>query len=114
MKKQIGLIVAALAFVDGLSFIANAQTYHRPRGIEARQREQQQRIFHCVQSGELTRREAARLESQQVHLERVEDRYRASGNGLSPIERAKLERDLNRSSRNIYRQKHDRQDYPRP
>jgi len=46
----------------------------------------------------------------------MEDRFRDSGDGLSPRERVRLQRELNEASRHIYRQKHDRQDYdpPRP
>jgi len=114
MKKQITLILGSLAFVLVLSFAANAQTYHRYRGIEARQAEQQRRIDQGIRSGQLTPLEAKRLEAQQAHIEELEGRLRASGGRLTPAERARLERDLNRSSRAIYREKHDRDGYIRP
>lgn len=114
MKYKIGSILALAVFVISLSVAASAQTnrYCRNRSINGRERTQQQRVYQGIRSGELTRSEAARLEAQQAHINLVEARFRASGNGLSPRERYVLERDLNRSSRNIYRQKHDRQDFP--
>jgi hypothetical protein len=91
---------------------ANAQSRWN---INGRERHQQQRIYRGVRSGELTRHETYRLERQQVRINRQEARFRKSGDGLSPRERLRLEREQNRASRNIYRQKHDRQDYsPRP
>lgn len=114
MKKQIGMILASLAIVVGFSVAASAQSTNRRRGIEYRQAEQQRRIDQGIRTGQLTPREAARLEAQQTHIERVEDRYRTSGGGLSPSERARLERDLNRSSRAIYRERHDYNGYRRP
>jgi hypothetical protein len=74
--------------------------------VNGRQRRQQARIAQGVRSGELTGREAARLEARERHIRREERRYRADG-VLDPWERADLNRDLNRASRDIYRQKHD-------
>jgi hypothetical protein len=39
-----------------------------------------------------------------------EARARQSGGEFTPRERGRIQRQLNRSSRSIYRQKHDRQD----
>src|SRR5215813_13339890 len=109
MKKQIGMILAAMIFAIGFSIVANAQGYRRNHNINAREARQQRRIDQGIVSGELTNNEIRRLEREQERIERTEDRYRESGGGLSPRERLRLERDLNRSSRDIYRQKHDKQ-----
>jgi len=78
--------------------------------INERERHQQLRIRQGIRSGELTRREAARLEAQQARI-RVNEAYaRRSGGEFTARERYRIQRQLNRSSRNIYRQKHDRQD----
>jgi hypothetical protein len=77
--------------------------------INKRQARQQGRIYQGIVSGELTQREARRLESQEAHIAAVEARDRRSGDGLSRREYRSLERDLSRESRNIYRQKHDGQ-----
>ena len=101
------LAVFAILFVTGLT--ASAQTGRRcPKGnINQRQAQQQSRIRQGVRSGELTRAEATRLEAQEAHIRNLEARLREGG--LTPSERAKLERDLNRESQNIYRQTHDGQ-----
>lgn len=113
MKKILGLVFAA--FLVGLIFTADsfAQTNRRPYGnINQRQRNQQNRIYQGIRSGELTRREAYRLERGQYRTNRLEQRYRNSGNGLSRYERLRLENRQNRDSYRIYRQKHDKQDRP--
>jgi hypothetical protein len=54
-------------------------------------------------------REAWRLERQQAYIARYEARSRRDGPGLTGRERYRLERMQDRASRNIYRQRHDRQ-----
>jgi hypothetical protein len=78
-------------------------------GVDQRQYNQRHRIGQGIASGELTRRETARLATEQAWIRAEERRYRCSGAGLGPLERLDLQRDLNRASRDIYRQKHDRQ-----
>ena len=70
---------------------------------------QQARIRQGIRNGELTRREARRLEAERTKIRRDERRFRADGN-LSPRERERLQRERNRFNRDIYRQKHDNQD----
>jgi len=82
----------------------------RRDGVNARERHQQQRIRQGVRSGELTRVEAARLERQQAQIRLDEALARRSGGDFTARERARIQRELDRSSRNIYRQKHDGQD----
>jgi hypothetical protein len=77
--------------------------------INQRQGHQQQRIYHGIRTGQLTPREAARLERQQVRIARYEARSRADGPGLTRAERIRLERMQDGASRSIYRQRHDRQ-----
>ena len=76
--------------------------------INQRQGHQQYRIANGIASGQLTPREAWRLERQQAHIARYERRSRADGPGLTGRERYRLERMQDRASRNIYRQRHDR------
>ena len=76
--------------------------------VNARQRNQQERIAEGVKSGQLTGREAVRLEREERAV-RVEERaYKADGK-LTPAERKDLNQDLNKVSRDIYNQKHDAQ-----
>ncbi len=78
--------------------------------INSRERNQQQRIRQGIRSGELTRHEVLRLERQQARIRFNEARARHSGGAFTSRERARIQRQLNHSSRKIYRQKHDRQD----
>lgn len=112
MKKITGLIFAALLVISGLAATSFAQTKsHHPYSINHRETRQQRRIRQGIRSGELTAKETYKLEKQQYKLRRTEARYRRSGNGLTWKERYKLQRQENRTSRSIYRQKHDKQDY---
>ena len=77
--------------------------------INRREHRQVRRIVHGVRSGALTRRETARLAAEQARIRVMERRLRRSGDGLSRREYVRLQRALNRSSRHIYRQTHDRQ-----
>jgi hypothetical protein len=80
------------------------------QGINQRQDNQRARIRQGVRSGELTRREAGRLQARQARI-RVNEAYaRRSGGEFTARERARIQRQQDRSSRQIYRQKHDRQD----
>lgn len=94
--------------------LAVTDTSAQRQGINERQANQRSRIANGVRSGELTRRETKRLVREQAQIRRMEHRFRKSGDGLTPRERMRLQRELNQASRHIYRQKHDRQDRPRP
>ncbi len=78
-------------------------------GINRRQHNQQRRIVQGARNGELTRQEVRKLEREQARIRRHELRARSDG-AFTARERMRLNRELNRSSRDIYRQKHDRQD----
>lgn len=79
-------------------------------GIGQRKENQQQRIGQGIKSGELTAGEAARLEAKEARLNRETRRMRAQNGGpLTPEQKARVNRQQNRVSKQIYRQKHDRQ-----
>lgn len=80
-----------------------------PTSVNQRQQEQRERIEQGVKSGELTWRETAKLAREQRHIKKEEARYRSDGD-LTARERADLQRDLNKASRDIHEQKHDAQD----
>jgi len=88
----------------------DAQDRNPNNGINERQQNQRERIQQGVQSGELTRVEAARIRNQEAQIRLNEARARQSGGEFTPQERARIQRQLNRESRRIYRQKHDAQD----
>jgi hypothetical protein len=104
MRKIVSFLFVAV-FVLGASAVSMASA---PR-INKREYHEQQRINQGIRSGELTRREAERLEAGLAKI-RIDERYAKSDGNVNPRERARLNRELNRESRAIYRQKHDRQD----
>jgi hypothetical protein len=104
--KGLMKLVATAALV---AVIIPAAGLAQDRTINERERHQQERIRQGVRSGELTRVEAARLERREAQIRLNEARARRSGGEFTPRERARIQRELNHSSRNIYRQKHDGQ-----
>lgn len=76
--------------------------------IGVREHRQQLRIRQGVRNGELTRSEAARLEQQEARIRAQERRAKRDGR-FTPAERVRVQRSLNRTSRQIYRQKHNNQ-----
>ena len=79
--------------------------------IDRREREQQKRIRQGVKSGELTRKEARRLERKEGKI-RADEMIAKSDGKVTAKERRRLNHDLHRASRDIHRQKHDRQRRP--
>ncbi len=76
--------------------------------IDQRQANQAQRIDKGIARGQLNQREAARLDRQQEHINRMEDRAKSDG-VVTGKERARIGAAQDRTSRNIAREKHDRQ-----
>jgi len=94
-----------IAFVALLSVSAISATAQNNRSLQ----DEQQRIQQGVQSGQLTHREAARLNAQKAQLRNEAIRYKANDGRIGPRERADLRKDNRRLNRNICFQKHDRQ-----
>jgi len=76
--------------------------------VNQRERRQQHRISAGVRSGELTGKETRKLEREQVRIRRDEAIAKSDGN-FTPRERARIQKEQNWASRDIYRQKHDGQ-----
>ena len=106
MKSASTLLVAVLT-AFALPVLAQTNTPN----IDQRQANQQQRIDQGVKSGQLTGKEAARLEKGQEHVQKVEDKAKADG-VVTKKERAKLTHRQNKADRAIKRNKHDRQKNP--
>lgn len=113
--KNLSLIAAAVMALS--TFAASAQEAaasapgtNTPR-IDARQARQEKRIDQGIASGELTKREARRMNRQQAAVNKAEDRAKADGS-VSAQERHRLAKAQNATSRHIYRQKHDAQERP--
>ncbi len=110
MRRTLWQLIAPALIVGALLVPAAAAQQRNPLGINRRESRQQRRIHQGIRSGELTRREARRIEAREARI-RINEAYaRRSGGRFTRGERRHIQRELNRSNRRIYRQKHDRQD----
>jgi len=107
MKTIATLLSTAILGFSLIASSAYAGNTNSP-GVNKRQHHQVGRIKHGVKSGALTGRETARLMGEQIQNRHMERRFKSDGH-LGVGERVRLHRDLNKSSRRIYRQKHDGQ-----
>src|SRR5262245_5245316 len=108
LVRRIVAVAFGLELAGPLCAFAQDQApAQRPGGINAREHRQVQRIRDGRQNDELTRGELNRLRADEAAIRAEERVYRRSGNGLNRSERRDLERDLNRTSREIYRAKHN-------
>lgn len=109
MKTFIAAVVTTLtlAAVAAPSYAAGAPGVRDPH-VNARQARQQVRIAEGVRSGELTRHEARTVRESQRDIRQLERAYKSDGT-LTVAERRDLNHELNQSSRQIRRQKHDAQ-----
>ena len=103
--KSIKLAIAALTLgVFALPAFAQTNTPN----IDKRQAEQQKRIDQGKASGQLTDREAAKLEKGQAKVQKMEDKAKADGK-VTVAERKRIEREQNKQSRNINKEKHNKE-----
>jgi hypothetical protein len=77
--------------------------------IKERQEHQQERIGEGVKSGQLTKKEAMKLEAEQAKIRRKKRRLKKSGGTLTPKEKADIISDQDTASKHIYKEKHDAQ-----
>jgi hypothetical protein len=103
MKRMMACSTFAILAALGVASPAGAATV-----IDQRQENQERRIDQGIQSGQLTQREAERLQRQQDRIENLENKALTDGK-VSKAERRKIRRAQNRASRRIYREKHDAQ-----
>ena len=102
MKRSIFLYVTVLALVVAASAFSQTQT--QTPVVDQREKNQEKRIDQGIKSGEVTKGEAARLEAQQGRIKVDEAKAKADG-VVTGKERAKLHREQERASKNIYRKK---------
>jgi hypothetical protein len=105
MKRLTKIVLA----VGSAALLTAGALYAGPTddpGIQKREQNQERRIEQGVKSGQLTPGEAGRLERQQAKIQQDEARMKSDGK-LTKKERAKLTREQNRASKNIYRKKHN-------
>jgi len=107
MTRTIVTMAMGMALMTSGAYAATAE---HPRGINAREHRQVARIKQGVQGDELTRAELDKLRADEAAVRAEERVYRQTGNGLNRQETRDLERDLNKTSREIYRAKHNNQE----
>ena len=106
------LAITATVFFSVNAFAQTAPSQStstmRSATIDQRQANQQGRIAQGVASGQLTPREATRLQKREGTVMQMEDRAKADGT-VTKREAAAINKKQNSVSRGIYRQKHDAQ-----
>ncbi|MBI3149738.1 MAG: hypothetical protein HYZ17_14620 [Betaproteobacteria bacterium] len=100
-------LIAAAALATLLAAPVFAASETAPRA-NARQANQDARIDQGVASGSLTKREAARLEKGQQHVQNIENKALADGK-VTKVEKLRIEKAQDVQSARIAKQKHDRQ-----
>lgn len=88
-------------------FMAGAHAQEAIDTDTQRNANQQERIEQGLQSGELSTKEAGRLEREETRVEKTEARDLHGGGSLTPQEKAQITREQNRVSGDIYREKHN-------
>ena len=86
----------------------NSASSQRMQADVQRDVNQQRRIEQGVKSGQLTNREAGKLENGQARDDRAEARAGANGR-VSANEQQRIQKAENKQSKRVYRQKHDKQ-----
>ncbi|HJU71954.1 MAG TPA: hypothetical protein VJ603_08910, partial [Paucimonas sp.] len=98
--RMIPVLLAAFLAVPVFAQSAGAEAQRDVR--------QQQRIENGLQSGQLTTREAARLEREEAQIDRAQAHALKDGR-LSNAEKSRIERMQDHASRDIRAEKHDAQ-----
>ena len=100
MKKIAILLSVVLAFYYlTINFVLAGR-------VGNRQIKQQKRIHQGLKSGELTRKEALRLEREQRRIQKTKHHALKDGE-LTPKEKIRLERQQNKANKHIYHLKHN-------
>ncbi|TQV74021.1 hypothetical protein FLL45_14270 [Aliikangiella marina] len=107
MKYLFKITIAAT-----LMFTFNGQILAETPVLNERQANQKARIAQGIKSGELTKKETARMVRGQAQLQRMENRAKADG-VVTKKEKARLQHKANKESAKIYRNKHDVQKRPK-
>jgi len=101
--KRLAMNLMLGALLSGTVSVAFGQNE-----VNDRERNQQERIGQGVQSGSLTAGETAHLEKQEAGINKeVRQDRKANGGKLTPQEHAQVNRQQNRESNRIYRDKHN-------
>jgi len=100
-----GRLIAAAVIAGAFAAPALAQT---TESITRRNVNQQERFEQGLKSGQLTTREASKLEGEEARVDKMESQALDNGK-LSPKERARINQAQDKVSGDIYRDKHNAQ-----
>ena len=106
--KLKSLMAAALIVAFPAMALAQPADTTSTKRIDKRQENQEKRIEKGAQTGQLTDKEQKRLEKGQKRVQKMEDKAMADGK-MTKKERARIERAQDKQSKNIYRERHDKQ-----
>ncbi|HVT34990.1 MAG TPA: hypothetical protein VHE37_05380 [Nevskiaceae bacterium] len=102
MKIRTTIIAAVIGIASGSAFAQDT----RAEADVQRDANQQQRIEQGLQSGQLTTREAGKLERDETRVDRMEKRDMRNGS-ISPAEQARLNAAQHKASADIARDRHN-------
>jgi predicted lipoprotein with Yx(FWY)xxD motif len=108
MKLQALFVASALSLATTAFAQNTTETTPQTPRIDKREARQDQRVYQGVASGELTQKEAARLEKGDTRIANAEAKAKSDGQ-VTRKERARLTVMQKEQSQRIYRQKHDKQ-----
>ncbi len=111
MKKILGFVLTSMLLAACVTTgFAEEKEGTIPRGKER----QQARIAQGVKNGSLTAKETAKLETKEAAVNKeIRGERAANGGRLTGQEKAQVNRQQNRISKDIYKQKHDAQTQPK-
>jgi hypothetical protein len=105
MKK----LLLTLMIVGFFVALTNESFGQETPRADKRQKNQKQRIKQGAKSGEITKREAKSIKRSSTQAKRYEKRAKSDGK-VTWKERARLENKQDKTSRKIYRTKHNKRD----
>ena len=104
MRIRLTAIAAGLAACT----IAATASAQNTADVVQRDVNQQNRIEQGLKSGQLTTKEAGKLEREESHIDKMESNALKDGK-MTNAEKRRIERAENQASKDIYREKHDAQ-----
>ena len=108
MKLYTATVAAALALLALPAAAQYGYDHDSTPRVDRRQENQDRRIDRGIETGQLNRREAARLREGQRHIQRLENRALADGR-IDRWERRQIELAQDRQGQLINRERHDGQ-----
>ena len=106
MRSMIRVLLLSFAATLLLAPVSIHAEGTRTPVVNRRERRQRRRIRRGVKSGQLTKDEAKGLRKEETQIRQEKREMKSDGN-VTPEERKQLNQDLNKTSHDIYQEKHD-------